>query len=176
MGEEIVVRDLRIFHGTPIVKGTRIPVLNVLGALMDGVDMKEVNDHYPDLTEDQVVGVLVYVADNLPAWEEVRRYGPIAQRLTGYVAGLECEDKCSPYSSRTSDKCIRCQARIQMAQPWMKDLVPKPDTYNTVEHEDEIKRLHTFYQKKMAQMMTKVAAPLIALNILAWIFLWVTWS
>ena len=61
MGEGRVIVDPRIRHGKPIIKGTRVPVQVVLGALAGGMTYEEVMEEY-DLTREDIRAALKYAA------------------------------------------------------------------------------------------------------------------
>ena len=61
MGEGQVIVDPRIRHGKPIIKGTRVPVRTVLGALAGGMTYEEVMGEY-DLTRKDIAAALEYAA------------------------------------------------------------------------------------------------------------------
>ena len=58
----------------------------------------------------------------IKAEAEVERLRKAVFEFISYVADLECEEKCTGLSSNIEDYCIRCQARIVFAQPWMRDI------------------------------------------------------
>lgn len=65
MRERISV-DPRIHFGKPCVAGTRIPVMNVLELLRDGVPASDVQrDFYPDLSNEDVRACVQYAIDLL---------------------------------------------------------------------------------------------------------------
>lgn len=55
--------DPTICHGTPCVRGTRIPVSVVLDNLGAGVGEAELLGHYPSLSSDDIRAVLQYAAE-----------------------------------------------------------------------------------------------------------------
>jgi len=65
-----VVIDDRIRHGKPIIKGTRITVEEVLGALIGGMNYDEIEKEYGIKKED-ILAVLEYVASFVRG-EEIR--------------------------------------------------------------------------------------------------------
>ncbi len=54
--------DPRICHGKPCIKGTRVPVFVILGALASGMTYEEVSDDYPPITNDDIKAALYYAA------------------------------------------------------------------------------------------------------------------
>ncbi len=58
---EIIINE-KIRFGKPIIKGTRITVDEVLGALAGGMDYKEINKEY-GVDKDGVIASLKYAAE-----------------------------------------------------------------------------------------------------------------
>ncbi len=58
-----VERDPFKLHSTPIIKGTRIPVKNVLATLVDCYDIGKIKEDYPDLSEEQVEGAVYFAVE-----------------------------------------------------------------------------------------------------------------
>jgi uncharacterized protein (DUF433 family) len=52
-----------LHHGTPCIKGTRIPVATIVGSLADGMKPQEIQDAYPQLTDEDIRAALAYAAD-----------------------------------------------------------------------------------------------------------------
>ncbi len=76
MEEKVKVRiviDDRIRHGKPIVKGTRITVDEVLGALIGGMSYEEIEREYGIERED-ILAVIEYTASFVRG-EEIRPLG-----------------------------------------------------------------------------------------------------
>jgi uncharacterized protein (DUF433 family) len=64
--------DPKIHFGKPCVRGTRIPVHNVLELVREGIAFsKIVTDYYPDLTNDDIRACVQYAMDVL-AVEDIR--------------------------------------------------------------------------------------------------------
>lgn len=63
----LVVVDLAILPGKPIVRGTRLSVEFVVGLLADGWSEADVLRNYPNLSHEDVVACLRYAADVLRA-------------------------------------------------------------------------------------------------------------
>lgn len=57
-----VVVDHRIMGGAPCVRGTRIPVITVLGLLGEGLTSADVLAQYPQLVLDDVLACLQFAA------------------------------------------------------------------------------------------------------------------
>ena len=56
----MVVEDPEILSGTPVIRGTRIPVHDVAAQVESGVPMEEILETYPRLTEAQVELASIY--------------------------------------------------------------------------------------------------------------------
>ena len=69
MNERIVV-DPNVHFGKPCVAGTRIPVVNVLELVSEGVSFPEIiRDYYPALTEEDVRACMRFAIDVVAAEE-----------------------------------------------------------------------------------------------------------
>ena len=55
---EAIVSDPEILSGTPVFRGTRVPVKNLLDYLEGGDDIGEFLEDFPSVTKEQVVEVL----------------------------------------------------------------------------------------------------------------------
>jgi uncharacterized protein (DUF433 family) len=55
--------DRRILVGKPVIKGTRIPVEQILRDLGSGMEIEDVLDAYPRLTVDDIQAAIQYAAD-----------------------------------------------------------------------------------------------------------------
>lgn len=73
-----VVINPKIRFGKPVIKGTRITVEEVLGALAGGMDFDEVKKEY-GLTKNQILTALRYVSGWLKG-ETVKEYEVSARR------------------------------------------------------------------------------------------------
>ncbi|MCX7925874.1 MAG: DUF433 domain-containing protein [Fimbriimonadales bacterium] len=60
--QERIVVDPELHHGTPCVRGTRVPVSVVLGSLAEGLTPEQVLQEYPTLSEDDIRACLAYAA------------------------------------------------------------------------------------------------------------------
>lgn len=60
-----IVRDKRIMHGQPIIKGTRIPVSLIFDYLADGYSIKDILDQFPHLTPEDINEALRYGSNAL---------------------------------------------------------------------------------------------------------------
>jgi uncharacterized protein (DUF433 family) len=47
-----------VCHGKPVIKGTRVLVSNILGALASGETIEEVLEDYPNITKEDVYAAL----------------------------------------------------------------------------------------------------------------------
>jgi uncharacterized protein (DUF433 family) len=57
-----IVLDPAVVHGKPVIRGTRLPVTQVVGSLAGGMSFEEVQREY-DLTADDIRAALKFVAD-----------------------------------------------------------------------------------------------------------------
>lgn len=55
--------DPEIRFGRPVIKGTRITVYDVLGWLAAGMSNNEILEDFPQLTEEDILACLAYVAN-----------------------------------------------------------------------------------------------------------------
>lgn len=60
-----VVVDAGIHHGEACIRGTRIPVIVIIGSLADGMSFEEILDEYPQLTLEDIRAALAYAAEAL---------------------------------------------------------------------------------------------------------------
>jgi uncharacterized protein (DUF433 family) len=58
--QDRVVVDPNIHHGTPCIKGTRVPASVIVGSLADGMTPAEIVDVYPQLTELDIKAASAY--------------------------------------------------------------------------------------------------------------------
>ena len=61
MNERITI-DANICHGQACIKGTRIPVHQIIGMLANGDTIEELLKEYPSLTRDDILACLDYAA------------------------------------------------------------------------------------------------------------------
>jgi uncharacterized protein (DUF433 family) len=61
MNERIVI-DPRIQHGRPVIKGTRVPIVRIVGGLAGGMTKEELIQEYR-VTEEDIVAALDYAAE-----------------------------------------------------------------------------------------------------------------
>ena len=54
--------DPKVCHGKPCIKGTRIPVAVILGALGAGASVEELIEEYPPITEEDIRAAILYAA------------------------------------------------------------------------------------------------------------------
>jgi len=57
-----IARDLKVCHGQPVVKGTRIPIRTILASLAEGDPVDEILDDFPTLTEADLRAVIAFAA------------------------------------------------------------------------------------------------------------------
>jgi uncharacterized protein (DUF433 family) len=61
---EIVVSDPEILRGTPVIRGTRVPVYDVAASVASGIPMERILSGYPSLKRKQVELAALYVEAN----------------------------------------------------------------------------------------------------------------
>jgi len=52
----------KIMAGKPVIKGTRVPVEQVLRLLAQGITPEQILNDYPHLTKDDIMAALLYAA------------------------------------------------------------------------------------------------------------------
>lgn len=62
-----IVRDPDILGGTPVFRGTRVPVQTLLDYFSGGQSLNEFLDDFPSVTHDQAVEVLEEIKTDLVA-------------------------------------------------------------------------------------------------------------
>ena len=73
MNDRIVI-DPKICHGKPVVRGTRMPVAQIVGSLAGGMSFEEVEREY-DLTRDDIRAALKFTT----AKQSLNPTGPVIQ-------------------------------------------------------------------------------------------------
>ena len=62
--QELVVEDPEILSGTPVLRGTRIPVYDVASLVDAGIPVQEILEIYPKLTPSQIELASIYAKAN----------------------------------------------------------------------------------------------------------------
>lgn len=62
MHERIEINP-KICHGRPVIKGTRVLVGNILGALSGGDSIETLLEDYPNITREDVLAALAFGGD-----------------------------------------------------------------------------------------------------------------
>ena len=57
-----IIIDPTICHGQACVKGTRIPVYQIIGMLANGDTIEELLEQYPSLTKEDILACLSYAS------------------------------------------------------------------------------------------------------------------
>ena len=60
MKTELITVDPEILGGTPVFKGTRVPVRTLFEYLADGLSLDYFLESFPSVTRDQAVAVLLH--------------------------------------------------------------------------------------------------------------------
>lgn len=71
-----VIADPEILGGTPVIKGTRVPVYDVAASVAAGVSMEEILASYPSLNREQVELGALYAEAHTSREEPRRRTAP----------------------------------------------------------------------------------------------------
>ncbi len=58
MSESLVTSAPEIMGGTPVIRGTRVPVSTLFHYLMDGLDVDEFLDHFPTVRRVDALAIL----------------------------------------------------------------------------------------------------------------------
>jgi uncharacterized protein (DUF433 family) len=58
MDTSIIVRDPEIMSGTPVFRGTRVPLQNLIDYLKGGSSIEEFLDDFPTVSRDDALAVL----------------------------------------------------------------------------------------------------------------------
>ena len=70
MTQSIINRDPEILGGTPVFKGTRVPVKAIFDYLEAGDSIEEFLDDFPSVKREQAVGLLEIARANLTGADE----------------------------------------------------------------------------------------------------------
>jgi uncharacterized protein (DUF433 family) len=71
-----VIADPEILSGTPVIKGTRVPVYDVAASVAAGIPMKRLLSSYPSLNREQVELAAIYAEAHPPREMPGRRTTP----------------------------------------------------------------------------------------------------
>jgi uncharacterized protein (DUF433 family) len=64
---DVIVKDPDILGGTPVFRGTRVPVKNLLDCLKGGHTLDKFLDEFPSVTRDAAIAALEHVKELLIA-------------------------------------------------------------------------------------------------------------
>jgi uncharacterized protein (DUF433 family) len=62
MHERIAISQ-EVCHGKPVIRGTRVLVANILGALSGGDSIEDVLEDYPNITREDALAALEFGAE-----------------------------------------------------------------------------------------------------------------
>lgn len=80
-----ITEDPDVMGGAPVFTGTRVPIETVLVAKRDGFHVREIRQHYPSVTAEQIEAAEIYsqvhprrgrpvsVGDGNPSWKLIRK-------------------------------------------------------------------------------------------------------
>ena len=77
---ELVVEDPEILSGTPVIRGTRVPVYDVAASVAAGLAVSDILEGYPSLNEEKVELAVIF-ADATPQRGRPRRMHEINPSL-----------------------------------------------------------------------------------------------
>jgi uncharacterized protein (DUF433 family) len=77
---EMVIEDPEILSGTPVIKGTRVPVYDIAAAVESGTPIDRILKSYPSLKDWQVELASIY-AKAVPPRGRPRRVSPVGGRM-----------------------------------------------------------------------------------------------
>lgn len=63
--DEIISRDPEVLSGTPVFRGTRVPIKNLLDYLKAGDTLEEFLDDFPSVSREQADAVFELIGDTL---------------------------------------------------------------------------------------------------------------
>ena len=58
MSKSLVISDSEIMGGTPVIRGTRVPVSTLFHYLMDGLDLDEFLEQFPTVRRKDALAIL----------------------------------------------------------------------------------------------------------------------
>jgi len=74
--QRLVIEDPEILRGTPVIRGTRIPVYDVASLVEAGTPLEELREIYPKLTPSQIELASMYAKANPQRGRPRRRHLP----------------------------------------------------------------------------------------------------
>jgi len=57
--------DQEIMSGTPVFKGTRVPIQTLFDYLMDGCELAEFIDNFPSVSQEAALAILAYAGSQV---------------------------------------------------------------------------------------------------------------
>ena len=76
--QQMVIEDPEILRGTPVIRGTRIPVHDVASLVDAGTQADEIREIYPSLTPSQIALASIYAKANPQRGRPRRRSFPVS--------------------------------------------------------------------------------------------------
>jgi uncharacterized protein (DUF433 family) len=58
---EIIIEDPGILGGTPVIKGSRVPVYDIAASAASGLSVSDIREDYPSLNENKIELAILYV-------------------------------------------------------------------------------------------------------------------
>ncbi len=65
MNDKVISKNPEVLGGTPVFRGTRVPIRILFEYLEDGSPLAEFLDHFPTVKREQAVAVLLLAKDKL---------------------------------------------------------------------------------------------------------------
>ena len=78
---ELVVEDPHILSGTPVIKGTRVPVYDIAASAARGLSPAEIKEDYPSLDEEKI-GLAILYAKATPQRGRPKSVSPASRGTT----------------------------------------------------------------------------------------------
>lgn len=88
--QELVAEDPEILGGTPVIRGTRIPVYEVASLVEAGTPVEELKELYPKLTLSQIELASIYAKANPQRGRPRRRHLPKSLSVSISKKRLRC--------------------------------------------------------------------------------------
>ena len=71
---EVIYSDPEVLHGTPVFKGTRVPVQSLFWHLEDGISINDFLEEFPTVTKQQCEAVIELAAKAFGSQNFLRLY------------------------------------------------------------------------------------------------------
>jgi uncharacterized protein (DUF433 family) len=68
--KESIAMDVRVMHGNPVFRGTRIPIYTIVDEFADGATLPGILEGYPSLTAEQIQNALEFTTSLLRIYND----------------------------------------------------------------------------------------------------------